>query len=116
MTVPVPDTRSWRRIAELEREVERLRQLVFRFTNTRHTQSMASRTWRFKLLESFRDGEAKADLEELDGEVVKANVTVRDPLLIFETLEVTAGMEGYCEEQINIDGARWYLVIQMECP
>jgi hypothetical protein len=116
MTVPVPDKLLWRRVSDLERMVSQLDAQLKRVTGSRSIQTLASRTWRFRLNEAFTAGEADADLLDLDGTDTNLDIVVKDPLLIFQTLGVTTDDEGYCEEQIDLDGKRWFLVIQMECP
>jgi hypothetical protein len=116
MSVPVPDKLLWRRVAALEQQVSQLDAELKRVTGSRSILTLASRTWRFRLNESFSDGEADADLLDLDGNDTNMDVVVKDPLLIFQTLGVTTDDEGYAEEQIDLDGTRWFLVIQMECP
>lgn len=113
----VPDESVQRRLSYLER---RIRELEFALDQSAHMPrtmlQLNSRLWRFKLNEAFTDGSADADLLTLSGVDTELDVEVKDPLLIFQTLGVTTDDEGYCLEQLDMDGTRWFLVIQMECP
>ena len=116
MTVPVPDQRAWRRIAELERQVSRLETLIYRLSSMRSTQPIAGRLWRFSLNEAFSTGEAEADLLALDGTDTNRDVIVHDPDGKYSALSVTTDDVGECIEQLDVDGRRYYYVIQMKCP
>lgn len=116
MTEPINDRNVWRRVALLEQRIGQLEALVSRLSAMRQTQPLGCRLWRFTLNEAMADGMAEADLLLLGGADTERDVTIQDPLLIFEGMDVTTGWEGWCLEQIDVNGTRWFVAIQGECP
>lgn len=110
----IADQSLRRQVAELERSVAMLETLVYRESTRRSTAPIAGRLWRFTLNSTFTDYEADADLLTLSGDDTGRDITVADPIGLFGA--ALNGHEGWCIEQLDTDGARWYVVIQMECP
>jgi len=112
----VADDSLKRRVAELERTVAMMETMMFRDAARRSTTPIAGRLWRFTLNEAFSSNTAEADLLRLDGTDTDRDVDVYDPLDIFGGGGAESGDAGFCIEQLDLDGARHYVVIQMECP
>lgn len=117
MTVPVPDRLLWRRVADLERHVGQLEQLLRAAAGNRSTVPLAARLWRGKLNEAFGATTAHvaaADLLTIDGVDTLLDVSLYDPLDVFE--EWVTDDELYVFEQIDVDGTRRFVPMQSPCP
>lgn len=113
----LPDRLVWRRVAELERQVERLQQELRALSQTRGTTPLSGRLWRVTLNEEFGNTTAHiaaADLLTLSGTDTGLDVSVYDPLDIFATLSGSEAM--YVVEQIDMDGKRRFVPLQSVCP
>lgn len=105
----IPDRSVMRRVAHLERLVERLEAMVRREPLPRGTQPIAGRLWRFSLNEAFTDGEAEGDLLALDGTDTEKDVKIYDPRGVSPA--TGSGDEGECIEQLDVAGARRFYAL-----
>ena len=117
MSQLVPDTLLWRRVAALERQVQSLETQLRRLSTPRGVTPLAARLWRATLNEAFGDTTAhvaNADLLSIGGTDTLLDVSLYDPLDVFAVLAGTEGL--YCFEQIDLDGARYFVPLQTPCP
>ena len=105
----IPDRSVMRRVAQLERLVERLEAMVRREPLPRGTQPIAGRLWRFSLNGAFTDGEADGDLLALDGTDTEKDVKIYDPRGVSPA--TGSGDEGECIEQLDVAGARRFYAL-----
>jgi hypothetical protein len=80
-------------------------------------QPLSSRLWRAKLNEAFgatTTHVAAADLLTIDGVDTSLDVSLYDPLDVFE--EWVTDDELYVFEQIDMDGTRRFVPMQSPCP
>ena len=115
----LPDVSLARRVAELERKLQAVEFSLARSEKLpRAVQPIAGRLWQFTLNEDFGTTTthyADADLLYLDGTDTLKDVDVYDGRDQFATL-LTSGMGGWCVEQLDVSGARLYVVVQGDCP
>jgi len=115
----LPDPSLTRRVAELERRLREMELTLARNAlDAKYVQPIAGRLWQFTLNEDFGDTTthyADADLLYLDGTDTLKDVDVYDGRDQFVTL-LTSGMGGWCVEQLDVSGARLYVVVQGDCP
>ena len=117
MTVPVPDRLLWRRVADLERQVAQLEQLLRTSVGNKATTPLNARLWRATLNEAFGDTtslSAAADLLTIGGTDTGLDVTLYDSLSVFVDLAGTEGL--YVLEQIDVNGTRRFVPMQCPCP
>lgn len=114
MSVPVPDRSAARRMAELERRLVALESEVRRASGVKSITPLNARLWRATLNEVFSYGLAGADLLTISGTDTGKDITLYDPLNVFEDLENGDGV--YCLEQIDADGTTVFVPIQAPCP
>ena len=115
----LPDRSQERRIAYLERRLNEMEMSLSRQEMlAQRVTPLSARLWRFTLNEDFGDttaNYASADLLELDGTDTGIDVNVYDGLAIFAS-GLEDGDAGWCLEQINLDGKRFFVVVQGVCP
>ena len=101
-----------RRVRELELSLARQEQLWLQVT------PLCGRLCQFTLNEDFgatTANYAAADLLQLDGTDTGLDVNVYDGRAQFATyINDTDG--GWCIEQLDVDGERFFVVIQGDCP
>lgn len=117
MSQLVPDTLLWRRVAALERQVQALETQLRRVSVPRGVAPLTARLWRATLNEAFGDTTAHvaaADLLSIAGADTLLDISLYDPLDVFASLAGTEGL--YCFEQIDVDGARYFVPLQSPCP
>jgi hypothetical protein len=114
---PVPDRLLWRRVADLERKVAQLEQLLALSAGSKAVTPLNARLWRATLNEAFgatTSLSAGADLLSLGGTDTGLDITLYDPLSVFVDLAGTEGL--YVAEQIDMDGTRRFIPLQCPCP
>lgn len=117
MSHPAPDNLLSRRVADLERQVAQLSQLLRQVTGSRMMQPLNARLWRATLNEAFGDTtshHAAADLVSIYGTDTSLDVDLYDALGLFDDL--VNGDALYVLEQIDIKGQRYFVPIQAPCP
>ncbi len=115
----INDVSMERRLAYLERRVQELELTLARTQlEPKRVQPLNGRLWQFTLNEDFGDTSADyadADLLDLDGTDTLIDVDVYDGRTQFATY-IGTGDGGWCVEQMALDGTRYYVVIQGDCP
>lgn len=89
-----------------------------RISATRNITPLTGRIWLFTLTADFNEtnNTAAADLYDLDEVDTNVNITVEDPLENYKDLGIESGNRGVCEEQLDLNGTRHYIVVEWECP
>lgn len=109
----LPDQSTHRRLSYLERRIQEMEMSLARQEmQQQRVTPLSGRLWRFTLNEDFGDTTehfAAADLLELDGTDTKLDVDVYDACGNSSLID---GDCGLCIEQLNLDGARYFVVVE----